>query len=1669
MMRLFIVICFLCCTTLLFPQMKQKSGQVLYGNEWIDYNKDYLKFKAAEDGIYRINYETLAASGILSGNGDAARFQMFHNGKEIRLFVSNEASFSEGDYIEFYGEKNIIALDTFLYDDWRSDLTNPRYSLFNDTSAYFLTLADPGVMPQRYTFKDKDHSASGLMPQRYYMHEVAVFYTNFFYQPTFNGNDRLKFSHFSPSEGWSRGLFNNQEFPLATPHIFNDSGREATINLRMATNGVFRHSIDIQFNGNFVLNKRIQNQYMIFDTSFNVATSLLRTASPHNQVRLVNSEQDARFSLATYTITYPRLFNFENRTTWIFNVEKGEKYIEFTNFNSASLPALVYDVTNGNRYITIRNGNIHRLWLDDSNADAKLVAVNTSSGVRTLDTYQMRRFQRLTDLSPDYLFITGEQMYRHVETQGDAVANYVNYRKSAPGGAYNPALVLAEEIYDQFGYGIDRHVWSFKNFSAYIKQYWSELRFILILGKGMEYHLIRTGAQLIDPRNRAFTVPVFGDAPSDYLLFSEGSNHLPFAPVGRIAAKDMRDIDEYLNKVIIHERAKDSPQDIDKLWTKRILHLGGGSTPSEQFNIRVFLERMEKEIAESKFGAQVESFYKTSTEPLQPATTNEIYNTISRGVSLLTFFGHSAVGSFDFSLEDPSKYLNEGKLPIIVSLGCHSGNIFGTVSGLSENFVLADERGSIGFLASTGTAYLFNQGNIGQLLYDKIGGDYYGKTIGELIHSIKTQFANVQDRANVTLLQQLVLHGDPALKVFGYDNPDFINDFTKIKTEPAVINTSDKEYSISFDLVNIGQYRADSVMLQIINTQINENRSDTIYMEVPTPASIRNYSVTLNNADGTNSGLNKVKINIDPFRDYDEGPLPSARLNNSLVDAMGVEGFDYFIFDNAIRPLYPANFSIHSKTELKLIAASSNSFTPRAKYIFEIDTTALFNSPLKRSGNIQAFGGLVEWSPDIQLIPDRVYYWRVSPDATDSGASLVWSSSSFIYIPESRSGWNQSHYYQYIENELNTVDISADRRFYFDTLGFYTQLFNGIWDGGVNVGYKFNFDGYASSVRPWAVTQQGIAIGIADKITGVFRENSGGDFGSINSTNQGTRRVFVYDTRDPEQRKSAIELLGSVQDGEFVYFFTVMSNPNAEFNPGEWEEDAQTIGRSLYDVLESNGATQVRQMTQLGSVPYNFIFRKGDGVIAEAIGADRFQLIVTSAFLPLKSTRGTVSSAIIGPASRWDEMNWSVSEVEPNDSIRVNVYGLSSLGGAENLLFSTEEKSFTLQQINAQQYPYLRLNFFAEDATLRTMPQLGYWRVYYEGFPDIAYNPNLGFSLRDSVQQGDNFRLEVSAVNLEAYDMDSLLVRMTLFDDRNNRQEKFIRFAPVKAGETLPLIITENTRQLLGNYRGELELNPLNDQPERYRFNNSGFFNFKVYPDLTAPVMEVTFDGISIMDMDIVSPSPLINVRLRDENPYIRLTRPENISMTLVYPDGSSRAIDVNDPMLSFFPATENGKNEATVEYRPQLESGIYKLICIAKDETGNTAGRQRYEVNFEVVTEEGITNVLNYPNPFSTSTQFVFTVTGSAPEHVRIRIMTVSGKVVREITEQELGPIRVGRNITSYAWDGRDEFGDKLANGVYMYQVISKNSDGKQFEHRAQNRIDKYFKNGFGKLVIMR
>jgi hypothetical protein len=324
--------------------------------------------------------------------------------------------------------------------------------------------------------------------------------------------------------------------------------------------------------------------------------------------------------------------------------------------------------------------------------------------------------------------------------------------------------------------------------------------------------------------------------------------------------------------------------------------------------------------------------------------------------------------------------------------------------------------------------------------------------------------------------------------------------------------------------------------------------------------------------------------------------------------------------------------------------------------------------------------------------------------------------------------------------------------------------------------------------------------------------------------------------------------------------------------------------------------------------------------------------------------------------------------------------------------------------------------------------------------------------------------------------MDSMLVRYKLIDANGvHHLLANKKYRQLKGNDSLQTRISFDPKPYPGKNYLFVEANPDLNQPEQYHPNNLGYIPFDVKTDKYAPLMDVTFDGVNILDRDIVSSKPFIKIMLRDENKFLALKDTNSMKLFLKYVDDASglkERIPFDGTVCRFIAADmSSGKNEAFVEFRPTFtKDGIYQLYAEGTDETGNVAGQgNQYSISFEVVSKSTITNLLNYPNPFSTSTAFVFTLTGSQiPSQFKIQILSITGKVVREITKQELGPIHIGRNITEYKWDGKDQYGQVLGNGVYLYRVVT-SINGEDVERRANSSIDKFNKNGYTKMYIMR
>jgi hypothetical protein len=378
------------------------------------------------------------------------------------------------------------------------------------------------------------------------------------------------------------------------------------------------------------------------------------------------------------------------------------------------------------------------------------------------------------------------------------------------------------------------------------------------------------------------------------------------------------------------------------------------------------------------------------------------------------------------------------------------------------------------------------------------------------------------------------------------------------------------------------------------------------------------------------------------------------------------------------------------------------------------------------------------------------------------------------------------------------------------------------------------------------------------------------------------------------------------------------------------------------------------------------------------------------------------------------------------------------------------------------------------DTSFYTPYQLNYWRLTYDPVPEGALAPNIHLVMKDTLQSGEPLDFKIAFKNVSITPFDSVKVRLQIIDQSNiTHTLQDYKYKPLKTEDTLTITQIIDTKLFKGLNSLNLDVNPDNNQPEQYHFNNFAYRNFYVIADTLNPLLDVTFDNIHILNNDIVSSKPDILIKLKDESQWGLLNDSSLVTVQIrPYPNGAFRTYLANSDTLTFTPAQSTADNTASIHFKPHfIEDGTYEMVVTGKDKSDNKVGQLDYRVVFNVYNKSMISNLLNYPNPFTTSTAFVFTLTGSeVPQEFKIQILTVTGKIVREITRQELGPIRIGRNITEFKWDGTDQYGQKLANGVYLYRVVT-SLNGKTLEKfkEGEDKTDKFFKNGYGKMYLLR
>lgn len=209
-----------------------------------------------------------------------------------------------------------------------------------------------------------------------------------------------------------------------------------------------------------------------------------------------------------------------------------------------------------------------------------------------------------------------------------------------------------------------------------------------------------------------------------------------------------------------------------------------------------------------------------------------------------------------------------------------------------------------------------------------------------------------------------------------------------------------------------------------------------------------------------------------------------------------------------------------------------------------------------------------------------------------------------------------------------------------------------------------------------------------------------------------------------------------------------------------------------------------------------------------------------------------------------------------------------------------------------------------------------------------------------------------------------------------------------------------------------------------------------IIQDNQGPEIQIFMNDESFVYGGITNTDPVLLIKLEDENGI-------NVAGTSIGHDLSGTLDEDNQGtfiMNDFYEATVDNFRQGSARYPISgLESGRHSIAVKAWDVLNNSS-EARSEF---VVIKDGdnlLEHVLNYPNPFTTSTNFQFEHDLTSTElDILITIYTISGKVIKTI---EATKYATGFRIDDIHWDGTDDFGSDIGKGVYLYKIKARSDE---------------------------
>jgi len=1587
---------------------------------WITPNTTYLKMYLADDGMYRINRTDFTNSGISTTSIDPRTVKVYNRGIQIPIYFNGESdgTFDINDYFDFYGTRNKGGVakvydqnNIFIYS------TNEYFNQYSDTNVYWIGWG--GSFGSRYPVSS--YTTINNYPNSFY-NDIIHFERDYFYSSgEVIGSTDFRFltTEKFKGEGWFWSSLSSTQTvsdTFSTPLLYNSVPQNASVKLyayptKRNTSTVNEHSLQVKINGNLITTL-LKNDFNRFDTTVVFSSSLLSNSSV-NTVSVTysfivdpNTGVNSNLNVDFLEVQYPKIFKFRNEqmSSNLGGVDTTSKLFKVSGYNAIN-PVNIYDVANNIKIGTISN-NLDTLKFTGK-SNGKFVLVNNNITKKPFRIKQ-RFVPNLVSASngADYLVIYNNLFTAQAEQLRSYRASHDNFR------AFKAEI---EDIYDIFNYGLEDPV-AVRNFTKHVYDNWQlpKLSYICLMGRGS-----------LDPKKLLSTsayyknlIPIYGQPPSDgfFANFNIGTFfYYPMVAIGRLPAYSPSEAQSMVDKVIAYEN--ESPA----LWSKTYTYVTGGGTISEQsaHQLKSNIE-INAYVLPSPLSGEPTKVYRSDTSGSVTFNMQDsLKNVINRGTFFINYRGHAGSHDWEVAMNDPNTLDNGNKMPLILSLTCFTGeNALGNLRGFGERFSYLGNKGSIGFVGTTGWSYSTQGNQFGENIIYTLKNDTT-RRLGALTKysGKKMSVDSLQFNARHTINCYTLL-GDPAVTLKLPVRPEFsiTNSDYKLQNESPVLgdNVVLTIYPKNFGL------NADSCKIRFQLKRNNQNYSvkDTIRYQLGTYDSL-DYSFRIDSI-----GNYSVTVTLDYSNYY---PLEN-KTNNSIT-------IDIPVNNTSFVPLKPYDNSIINNDSVEFVGLNPqlNSVVNKIKVIVQFDTTNLFNSSFSRTFvNSSISGTVTKFKAQIPvLINNKLYFWRTN--CINNNDSSGWSKThAFIYrISPSSHSINsisdksnnsskaisvfKNYSRQYSSSDYSNTEFNANG---IELVDYTANLF--VRSLGSNAEESSYFSVGDKNIYIDGGSNTGLNLLKVKKLSGdiiTFKNIK------MNSASSSDSIVTFLNTFDATHY---LMLLNAAYVPDATFLNTAAKNKLRQFGSIYCDSIGLIGYYHSWSLIGYLGATpsQVSEMFDPCCRPAPYCV-SCNGHWQESMS--NFNAV-------FRKTSGSVSS-VVGPAQSWSDFSWTQT-IAPNSSLLFNVYGIDKNEVQTLLMQDLPTYQFTdLSDIDAYQYPKLKfVAIFNIDTMIGSQSSILHSiTINYTPPSELSYNVN-SLRVTSSFKVGENLKYKFDYHNDGSSDLPGIIA---------NVYKKSLNINNLISTDTTAIPLVTDTYKSYSNkfvvpfFRDSMkvfiELKPKGRNNESYSYNNLIEFSMNsVHASSPTSIVSVHSDGQLLRNGDYVKPKPELKINISDAETVSSLVSDTTLLTLMLndkyvpyYVNGS-----LNQQLKTYDADNSKQGKDIALYYYPVLSNGTNKLAIIYHAESDNVDS-----VFYDVLVSDEllVKDLNNYPNPMKDVTNFVFNLAGSDnPSRFKIKIYTVSGKLIKELDY----PVSIGFN--TIPWDGRDSDGDNVANGTYLYKLVA-------------------------------